>query len=363
MDDNRILIFPFDKTVCPIARYREMLQGYKISGILSPRYLRLNGIDIADIDGGNDTGILISDYKEEALDQCDTIFMHYSRYVKDKEVYSNIISCAISKGKKVLLTKDLKEKLSDVDLDNISYFHEEVNMTEDEFISERLFDMEVPVVTIMGLGEMCNKFNVEIEVRKHFVERGYKVSQIGSEEYSKLFGMHCIPDFIYRKDMDLQNKVIEFNHYVKELLKIEKPDLLIMGVPGGMFKYNNRILDDLGASAYVMTNAVKSDIGIVSVYDNEYNEEYIKALAQCCRYRFDSIIHYFNIANIRVMENEENKSKLDYLLLKSQYVSSHISNEPFVGEYKIFNILNESDAREVGVEIERELSSNVDMIS
>lgn len=363
MNNNKIAIFPFDRKVCPIARYKDLLQGYTISGMLSPRYLRVNGVDIAEIDGGNETGLLISDFNEEALDQCDTVFLHYSRYVKDKEIYMDIINYAISKGKKIILAKDLKEKLNNEGLENISSFYEEENISDEEFVSERLFDIDVPVVTIMGLGELCNQINVEIVVRKYFVEQGYRVTQIGSEEYSKLFGMHCVPDFIYRKDIDLQNKIIRFNHFVNELLKKEKPDLLIMGIPGGMLKYNNRILNDLGANPYVMTNAVKSDIGIVSIYDNEYNEEYIGALAQCCRFRFDSIIHYFNISNTRVMENEENKSKLDYLLLKSDYVSSHISDDSFTDKYKTFNILNDGHARKIGEEIEMALSSNANMIS
>lgn len=47
----------------------------------------------------------------------------------------------------------------------------------------------------MGIGQNVQKFDLQLYLRSRFIDKGYKVSQIGTKKISGLFGLHPLPDF------------------------------------------------------------------------------------------------------------------------------------------------------------------------
>lgn len=63
----------------------------------------------------------------------------------------------------------------------------------------------IPVVFIAGITPYTEKFHVQLALRKHLLDDGYKVSQIGSKAFCNLFGFHAYPAFM-NESMDNTKK-------------------------------------------------------------------------------------------------------------------------------------------------------------
>jgi len=53
---KKLLIYPFNKETCPIARYRHLLNGYEIISAIPEKGFGWEGKDVCELDGGELTG-------------------------------------------------------------------------------------------------------------------------------------------------------------------------------------------------------------------------------------------------------------------------------------------------------------------
>ncbi|NLC19990.1 MAG: DUF1611 domain-containing protein [Clostridiales bacterium] len=74
------------------------------------------------------------------------------------------------------------------------------------------------------------KFTLQLELRRKFLQDGYKVGQLGTEPTSKLFGFNEMIPFGYNSSVHLNNE--DFVYYVNSSLhriELEDPDIIIVG--------------------------------------------------------------------------------------------------------------------------------------
>ena len=72
----------------------------------------------------------------------------------------------------------------------------------------------------------------------------YKVCVVSSRTNAELFGIHSFPEFMLQHNLDESSKIINFNHYIKELEVSEKPEIIIIGVPGGIMPVSEKHSDN-----------------------------------------------------------------------------------------------------------------------
>jgi len=81
----------------------------------------------------------------------------------------------------------------------------------------------------MGIGQNVQKFDLQLYLRSRFIDKGYKVSQIGTKKISGLFGLHPLPDFLFNTQYSDVDKVYAFNRVMKDVSMQEKPDVILLG--------------------------------------------------------------------------------------------------------------------------------------
>jgi len=354
---NRLSLYPMTKDMCAIARYSNMLQNYSLYGLYSPSFSGLNGEDINTIDGGILSNYQLSDYSTDANIMNDTILLDYDENMKDVSIYSDALCAAKNQYRDVIISRKL---------DNILHLGTHSTATNIAFSEkpeiDRLYDFSIPVITILSQGARTDQFATELALRTHFIKEGYRVSQVSSFDGSTFLGFPSLPSFLF-EPRDAYEKTLKFNHYIASLIDIEKPDVLILGVPNGVMKFNNKLLEGLGFLPYIVCSAVRSDVLVLCTYHVDYTKEFYDEMSRYGMYHFGTPINYFNVANACFIPGSTGEygteTKKKYIDLNSEFVLSKINNGISYGEHTLFNALDENSVKRACLAIHEELLSNV----
>ena len=325
--NNKLSMYPMTMEQCAIARYSSLLKDFTLGHCMIPSHFALFDKDISFLDGGETANIILSDYTDEKLEQSDALFLDYGNNPKKDGLYEDIIRYANNLGKKVFISSEFDTGFSDdAIIQSIKY-------------NDILFDIPIPVITVLSQGDLTNQVAVELALRKYFTDEGYKVSQIGSFKSCHLFGFNSIPSFMYEPH-DAYEKILYFNHYVNNLVNIEQPDLLIIGVSDPIMKFSNRKLQGLGLLPQMICNAVTSDIIVICMYYSEYLPKMFYELSNHCKYRMGCEANFFSLANtIFKSDISLGEVRSKYISVDSSTVLDSICKHGESDKYHLFNPL------------------------
>jgi len=353
---KKLALFPMTRDLCAVARYSSTMCDYEVTCLFTISAMGLPGADISTIDGGALAGAYLVEYSKSALTSaaCNVIFLDYDEKLQESLLYSQILQDAADLNIEVIISRKL---LSHLQKKLTEWPNDSPHTEYPEF--DRMYEIRVPVVTVLSQGNRTDQFALELALRQYFISKGYNVSQIGSHEASELFGFSRLPDFMY-EPRDAYDKTIKFNHYAYDLIDKEQPHLLILGVPGATMKYNNRLLCGLGYLPQIVCNAVKSDVSILSLYHVICNEKFLKEIEQHGHYHLNSPIQLFNIANVSFVPDLVSEfPKIKYLDLNSRFVLDSINSKMETGIYDVYNVLDTESAVSLCSAVESILSGNV----
>ena len=354
---KNLALFPMTRDMCAVARYASLLRGFTLSHLFIPAYTRMEGSDVSQLDGGDCLSLKLVYYSKDRLSGCDVLFVDYDENLADLSLCKEVIADAKEMGKEVVCSHVVEHMLRETALTwPIDPPKEEQPGTD------CLYPIQIPVVTVLSQGERTDQFAVELVLNKYFTEEGYNVSQISSLKVGGMFGFHNMPGFLY-EPMDVYQKILEFNRYVKKLIEKEQPHLLVMGVPGGIMKYSDKLLKGMGVLPFIICNAVRSDLHVLSMYYSEYSRTYFDEMSMYGSYRLGSPIQFFNVANSCLDANASSETlKIDYVDLESNFVLNSLQRIE-AGENHIFNVLNHESSKNACVAIKEALIGNVRYVS
>ncbi len=356
MNEKRTLVYPYDVEFTPILRHSEMLSGYSIAALVSPQSWGFNGKDASAADGGDKLNISISSDFEGLLSSCDTVMFSESEHKLDFDV--NIlpkVKIAAEKGKEIILLSDLEdeniEALEEICLKfkvKLKFFS---NMGDRFFNRDsdyyKLQKINTPVVFVTGVHEKIHKFEIQLSLREALINAGYKVSQVGTRSYCEMLGFHSFPQIMYNSCWSERTKILAFNHYIKDMENTEKPDVIIIGIPGGAMRLSENFAGRFGITAYEISQAVSADAVVFSTYYEDYLPEYFNNLSTSMKYKLDFDITCFNLSNVKFdWDVARETGSESYLLMDSSFIDKKkegykTSNIP------VFNVLNKEDGTNI----------------
>jgi len=309
---KKLLISPFTKDECPLIRYRHLINDYEIVAAVPEKGYGLEGKDACSLDGGETTGFVLCDPYRDELPPYDVIL---------SEINKNIL---VPLGREILPTKELK-------------------------------NIPVPVVTVMGWGSNCQKFDIQLGLREAFLKKGYRVSQFGTKNYSGLFGFDHVPIF---ENLPLWKKVYAYNEIFYKKCKDETPDVIIIGVPGGIMPITSYSNEKFGETALAIAFAAKPDLSILSCYFSLPTQEYFDLYRQFMRFRLGANDVIFHMSNTNV-DNDKNLKRLSYLKLDSQFVLKELLCKTPEFAHLLFNALITDSANSAYSDIIKKLQENM----
>lgn len=322
---RKIALYPYDISNLYLLLYKNLLSFEAEDSFIC---IAPSGWGYADEDAGYkvgiDTGIpVISDF-EEAIRDVDTLLITESIFpISDKDIMRKIKS-ALDKGIEVIVIRaggaSFADELNTMARKNNNlglYMGNGFDIQKDaESKNLGMDEVPAPIILVIGAGERCCKFDIQLELRNTLLENGYAVSQIGSKQCSELFGFHSFPQFMLdNSEYKESEKITGFNKYIQLLYRKENPDVIIIGVPGGVFPFDKEFHNNFGITNFLVSNAVLPDYVIfASLYIDslkEYLEEVKNRIANKYGYDVDRTF----VSNYA----------LDYAASKSENALSYIT--------------------------------------
>ena len=275
--------------------------------------------------------------REDSLQNVDEVIIIDTEVKFDKMVLSEILDMLVQKEIKITFLSTeyrfLKEKLNDIRQHNkaqISFLEEYIkNKTINPYESigtSRLLDIETPVVCVMGIGNNVQKMKLQAYLQSKLLEEGYKSILIGSDNVSLLMGQYAIPPYIMNEEFSSVEKIKNFNKFIKDIEKIEKPDAIILGIPGGIMPFDKKHDFSFGIWAYEILSAVNPDVCLLSLFSGDYNDEFYKTMGELCRYRFNVDLDGFYISQFVPVSNTLLQEEISYVFNDEIYSYSQEHN-------------------------------------
>lgn len=306
--NKRVLIYPFSEEIMPILRHKECFKDIDIVSLASPRGFGLNDKEISTIDGGEEnidvSNISISNSFSEEISKCDWVwFVPFDRPTAPMiDILKMKLNESIQNGKNILWSIneelfDLNEYVELAKENKVNFkvtkVEEEINKNIEEDV---LKEISVPIILVCGECDDLNKFEIQLSLRKKLLNIGYSVSQIGSRSYCEVLGFHSFPEFM-NENINEEKKIIMFNNFVNNINLLENPDIMIIGVPGGLKPLNKFINNGFGTTLFEISQAITPDMTIVSLLCQDIKSKMINELDNIFKYRFSVPLDYINISN------------------------------------------------------------------
>lgn len=303
----KAILYPYDTESLPVAKYRELL-NIDIKYFIYPSGEELSNFENEIFNVVNKEEVK-SSISEEILEQVEAICIVDSVCEIDEKKLMEVVSYGAKKGKKIILVsykyQKYKEKIKEIcEIHNVELLsYQNLNAGSDECYEDEMKDIDVPIISVMGMLPMTQKFELQLYLRKKFIENGYRVSQIGSKTAAGLFGFHNTPDYMFTNQYTDIEKIIHFNNFVKRIEKEEKPDLIIVGIPDVIIPFSSKHNYSFGLYAYEILNAVHPDFSFVNLASGQYNKQFYDEISQLCHYKFNLDVDAFYIAKYGLMSN------------------------------------------------------------
>ena len=322
----RALIYPYSKEFEPFIKYGKCIDSIEVFETLSPVGWGvqdklgeiLNKNSVTEVNWYNIDALLLIDSGAINLNNLEIL---------------DVVTYAAKNGKKVIVNRNIdddtflgiteicgKEQVELIDMRK--YIKEGMN-------DKRIKKIATPIILVAGMGEKCDKLSVQVFLQSYYKDLGYKVCVVSSRTNSELYGMHSFPSFMFGNTLDETSKIINFNHYIKMLEEIENPDIIIIGVPGEVMPVSDKHSEHFGIFAFEVFNAIKCDVLLFCMHNNNYFREYFEEVKKLCEYRFHSKVDAFVIANHAYdCFSLETEGNLKYLSFSNEEVEKHFSQYP-----------------------------------
>lgn len=360
--NEKLLIYPYDRHFTPILRHN-CLDKYQISVLVSPNGWGGAGMDVSTYEYSSPLGLNVTSDFESALLMCDAVlFTQSDHFVNfDKLIYPKILK-SINAGKNIICTitlegdifNKIKEECNKKNVDFI-YYNSLSNESIDYIDSEKIHKVNIPIIFVFGMGEQTNKFEIQLALRNYFKNKGYKVSQIGSRTYCELLGFHSIPGFMFSTKVKENEKIILFNRFIKYIELMESPDLILIGIPGGIMPLNHDFTNNFGIFAYEISQATKPDASIFSMYYDNLNNKILNNFQNLVRYKFGFEIDCFNISNVKFDWNTSRIHECKQYITISPEKLDEKKQELVRNDIQIFDVLNKNDRSALSKYLEEKL--------
>lgn len=184
---ERAALFPFNKEMHSILRFYDLLP-FEITNVYDIRESAHIGSSTDHIMKADVKAFLIKSVEDMDWESFDTIIIgnipsHDVAFLS--KAREDIVGKAITLEKKIFSFDDLRnkydyERLYCPAVDSCDVPPERLG---------KLYRITKPVVGIYGTDSRQGKFTLQLDLRKRFLEHGYKIGQIGTEPSSQLFGM------------------------------------------------------------------------------------------------------------------------------------------------------------------------------
>lgn len=343
-----------------IVRFNDLLENYELVDIDVPEKKYMEGKDWSYLYMGEKTGKI---FREECSEDYEAVILGDGTKEYDFESLKKTIEKFAQRGKDICVLYDLNNEQQDTLMKKFSeysvkidiYNGMQVNISDIEIDDKRIYEVEVPVVLVTSITERAHKIDSVLSIKKNLEKLGYRVSAIGSKNFSKLFGIHSFPQFMY-ENIKENEKILYFNAICKYIECNEKPDIFIISAPGALEVYNNLFTNYFGILPYEISKAVEPDYVLVSIPYGEYDEQILEEIANRVRYKLGCQHISYGMTNCFIdINSSKEEGKVQYCNSNYEEIENKVK---IVTSVDMYNLLSNIQFEKIVDEIVNTLTYN-----
>lgn len=348
-------VFPFTPEVKSIIRFRDQMAGYEIRAILS---FKEHAVQLCEYQ--RQTGIFCTTEIEEALNQCDCLLLMNNNTKQTLDKYHKTYEMAKNDGKEITMSMVLwHEMFPDQEPDSQVHLLSNVEPVKEYFECSQLLEIQVPIVAVMGLGESCDKFETQMQMKEAFKEKGYHAYSLSSNDLGSLFSMDTYPEFMHQKNLSFSEKVFKLNSYLYDICEENHPDVILLGLSGGIVPLSKYDHNYFAETVLVAANALKIDIGVLCHYFMDDDEMIpYEEMQELAWNRYSVPIEAFVMSRQRVGFSGDSKG-LDYMFLDDERVSQRKVSDI---HFSSASVTDEKQMKKVFYRVINLLANNLDFV-
>lgn len=350
---NLAYIYPYSRCFAPYLRHIEHFKLFNVVAAVTPGKWAKDKCDAGYIDSGEEIGIPLSTDFDFWLSKCDTIIWANYEYYENYDFFEAVllrIKKAMSVGKNIVCFEELSSE-DESDLRKIAeannvmfvYKHGDSDLDNCANISDK---SNVPIISILSMAENCLKFDAELSFYRMLCDKGYKVALVSSKNNAELLGIHSFPSFMFSRHYSEMEKINLFSNYVKSITFYQRPDVIIIGIPGGMIPFNKIHDMHYGITAYEVLSIIKPDYTLVNVWMDYLSKTIIDDLVNICRYRYGIKMNAIGVSNTSIYNDHStiNRIHQEYNVYNLHSVDEAIASAEKVyrGGAKLYNIMKKT---------------------
>ena len=354
---KKIVIFPYHPDIETLLQWLGELKDVSLYGVCSFKEDsimtdRINAV------------LHNSRQMEEIMDQGDVLLIldNYRDLRNDK--YYEVIGKAVELGKEVWIMPQIAKELS---LDcykgkyQILQKKPRLDIEQPVMYFDRKYPIDVPVIAVAGAGKNSGKFEAQLLINTYLEKEGYKSTWVSSNDLGCIFNSYSTPDFLYRDNYSFEKKIIQYNHFIHNLITLEEPDVLLIGIPEGIAAFEVKETNHFSEYPLVIGNAVSIDSAALCMYYmNVNNRSAVKEICDFANTRFSIPVDVFYIGR-NTFEEDEVKNELTFSFLDEGYLERHYTTKDSVDD-SIYCLWKKDAANASVKRIIEKLQSNIDAL-
>lgn len=293
-------------------------------------------------------GILPSEY-EKIVDDADSIILLDNYRGCFSEKYFEVIDEYNAAGKNVFLTPKTEYELYPKCRNYIyTKLVREPKVNEADFktienFKAKKYDIEIPVIAVIGQGKHCGKFETTLAMKKQLEDKGYKTACFASNALGALFGCYTLPPFLYNDGYSFEEKVIKLNNYFFKVIMTEKPDVLLVSMPEGVMSFSKDEYNHFCEYSLILSNALPVDFAVLCMYFTaEININGVQRMYEYCLNKYNAPVRAISISKT-IFDPAEGMQGVSYSYLDDD-IAKNLYPKSYDVDFPIINLLDQEDA-------------------
>ena len=327
-----IILYPYDLEYFSIVKYRELIKDSEVFFLLAPKGFGITNKPADYFSGDPESEVIVYDeIVDEMLERSkiiyilDTIDKVEIEDIKKVvlracEGHIGVVYVANPYTERCSLIKGICEQYDNNFSVMESNFPTNINWANGQHEKKLI---SAPIVMICSMSPMAQKFEIELYLRKYFKQHGYAVSQIGSKITSRLFGFCSINPYIFSHDVTEVQKIHTINNMIKKIEEDEHPEVIIIGIPGGILPLTSKHHFGYGIYAYEIFNAISPDYTILSIPNGEYTDDFFEEVNKMSKYKFGTEVDAFFVSSFTPISKSIVTPELEYAYTKEKENTSN----------------------------------------
>lgn len=214
--------------------------------------------------------------------------------------------------------------------------------------AENFYRTKAPVVLVGEMIGGLENYDIVEKLTRCFRERGYRVSAVGDKNYSELIEINRLPDMVTALGFSEDAKINLLNMFIRKIEKKEKPDIIILQLPGAIMKYSNKLTESFGIVPFLLSQAVEADYMLLCVPYGMMSIEFYERLKSICLYRFNVELCGICMSNSMLdLQDSDNVSRRSFVNVSQEKVNEKIGIIRQKTDLPIYNCSEEDAFREV----------------